>query len=279
MMSDANAAQIEYWNGQVGDRWAKFQARLDGAMADIASAVYAFAAAKSGERVLDIGCGCGTTTLELAKAVGPSGSVTAIDISHPMLEVARRRAEDAGTKIDFREADASEVKFEPEFDLLFSRFGVMFFADPVAGFANLRKALKPGGRLRFVCWRAGAENLWATAPFAAAQDLLPPPQVSDPHAPGPFAFADGARLKNILSQAGFTNPRLEKLETHMRMGADVDAAADQAFKIGPLARALAEADEAVRDQVRARVRDAMGQFKTPDGVNLPAACWLVSAEA
>ena len=278
-MSQANAAQIEYWNGQVGDRWATFQARLDASMVDIAAAGYAFAAAKPGEHVLDVGCGCGTTTLALAKAVGPSGAVTGVDISHPMLEVARRRAQEAGATIDFREADASEAALTPEFDLLFSRFGVMFFADPVAAFANLRKALKSGGRLRFVCWRGAAENLWATAPFAAAMDLLPPQEPGDPHAPGPFAFADGERLKAILTQAGFSNPRLEKLETHMHMGADVDEAVDQAFKIGPLARALAQADDAVKDQVRARIRDALAKFQTPRGVAAPAACWLVAAES
>lgn len=273
-----NEQQIEYWNGQVGERWASFQARLDAAMTDIASAAYAFAAARPGERVLDVGCGCGTTALELAKAVGSSGSVVGIDISRPMLETARARAAEAGAKIDFREADASDYVFKPEFDLMFSRFGVMFFADPVSAFANLRKALKPGGRLRFVCWRAAPENIWATAPFVAAMDLLPPQEAGDPHAPGPFAFADGERLKGILTEAGFSNVRLEKLETHMNMGADVDEAVDQAFKIGPLARALSEVDDAVKDRVRLRIADALAKFKTPSGVRAPAACWLVGAE-
>ena len=248
-------------------------------MADIAAAAYAFAAARPGEHVLDVGCGCGTTTLDHAKAVGPSGAVAGIDISHPMLEVARRRAAEAGVAIDFREADASDAAFKPEFDLVFSRFGVMFFADPVAAFANIRKALKPGGRLRFVCWRAPAENLWATAPFLAAKDLLPPQEATDPHAPGPFAFADGERLKDILGKAGFSDSRLGKLETHMHMGADVDEAVDQAFKLGPLARALAEADDTLKDEVRARIREALAKFQTPRGIALPAACWLVAAGA
>jgi len=273
-----NEQQIEYWNGQVGDRWASFQARLDAAMTDIASASYGFAAAKPGERVLDVGCGCGTTSLEIARAVGSSDSVVGIDISRPMLETARARAAQAGTKADFREADASDYAFKPEFDLMFSRFGVMFFADPVSAFANLRKALKPGGRLRFVCWRAAPENIWATAPFVAAMDLLPPQEAGDPHAPGPFAFADGERLKGILTEAGFSNVRLEKLETHMNMGADVDEAVDQAFKIGPLARALSEVDDAVKDRVRLRIAEALAKFKTPSGVRAPATCWLVGAE-
>jgi ubiquinone/menaquinone biosynthesis C-methylase UbiE len=274
-----NEQQIEYWNGQVGERWVAFQTRLDAALAEIASAAYAFADVKAGERVLDIGCGCGTTTLEFAKAVAPDGAVTAIDISHPMLEVARARAAEAGAKIAFVEADAGAHGFKPDFDLMFSRFGVMFFADPVAAFANIRTALRPGGRLRFVCWRAAKENLWAVVPFAAAKDLLPPQEEVAPHAPGPFAFADGERLKKILAEAGFSNPRLEKLEAHMNMGGDLDAAVDQAFKIGPLARALADADDALKDEARARVREVLAKFQTPRGIALPAACWLVGAEA
>ena len=273
-----NEQQIEYWNGQVGERWASFQARLDAAMTDIAYSAYAFAAAKPGERVLDVGCGCGTTALELAKAVGTSGSVVGIDISHPMLEVARARAAQAGTKADFREADASDYVFKPEFDLMFSRFGVMFFADPASAFANLRKSLRPKGRMRFVCWRAAQENIWATAPFVAAMDLLPPQAPADPTAPGPFAFADGERLTKILAQADFSNPRVEKLETHMNMGADVEEAIDQAFTIGPLARALSEVDDAVKGKVRMRIGDALAKFKTPTGIRPPAACWLVAAE-
>lgn len=277
-MSNANADQIEFWNSEVGERWAEMQARMDVVLSDIAAAVLALAAARPGERALDVGCGCGATTLALARAVGPSGAATGIDISRPMLEVARRRAREAGADIDFIEADASEYGFKPDFDLVFSRFGVMFFADPAAAFANLRRALKPGGRLRFVCWRAPAENLWATAPFAAVKDLLPPQEEVDPNAPGPFAFADEARLKTILGDAGFSGVRIDKLDTVMLLGADVPAALEQSLKIGPCARAIADADEALKDQVRARIADLLATFKTTRGIAPPAACWLVSAE-
>ena len=271
----ANDAQIEYWNGAVGERWAAFQPVLDKALGAISNSVLAFAGAKVGERVLDIGCGTGTTTYALAKAVGPSGTVTGVDISKPMLAVARAR----GTGVNFREADASNHLFHSTHDLLFSRFGVMFFADPTAAFANLRKALRSHGRLAFVCWRDVKENLWASAPIGAARPLLPPQEATDPDAPGPFAFAESERLSGILTKAGYRDIRIEKLDTTMNMGASVDEAVEQALRVGPLARAAADVDDATREKVREAVRGVMGQFVTPDGIAPPAACWLVGAIA
>ena len=268
-----NAQQIEYWNGAVGQRWARLQETIDGNLAAITQALIPFAAAKPGERVLDIGCGCGTATIMLSKAVGPGGDVTGVDISAPMLAVARAR----GANANFLEADASVHLFKPTHELIFSRFGVMFFADPPAAFANIRKAQAPHGRLAFVCWRAVQDNLWASAPFAAARDLLPPQEAADPLAPRPFAFADDARLKGILSQAGFRDIRIEKLDSTMNMGATADEAAAQALNIGPLARAASELDEPAREKIRARVRDTLAKFAGPQGIAPPAACWLVGA--
>ena len=267
----ANAEMIEYWNGPVGERWAAFQPVMDKALAAISDAALAFAAARPGERVLDIGCGTGTTTYALAKAVGPSGSVTGVDISRPMLAAARAR----GTGVNFREGDASVQLFHPTHDLVFSRFGVMFFDDPAAAFANIRKALAPHGRLAFVCWRDVKQNLWASAPMAAAKALLPPQEPADPLAPGPFAFADGDRLKGILNRAGYRDIRLEPLDSVVNMGATVDDAADQSFRVGPLARAVADLDDGTKDRIRAVVKDALAKFQMPAGVTPPAACWLV----
>jgi SAM-dependent methyltransferase len=270
-----NAEQIEYWNGAVGERWAVFQPVLDKALSSISDAALAFAAVKIGERVLDIGCGTGTTTYALAKAVGPSGNVTGADISKPMLAVARAR----GAGVNFREADVSNHLFHSTHDLVFSRFGVMFFADPTAAFANLRKALRSHGRLAFVCWRDVKENLWASAPIDAARPLLPPQEPVDPHAPGPYAFADSERLKSILTRAGYRDIRIEKLDSTMNMGATVDDAVEQALRIGPLARATADIDDATREKVREAVHGVMGRFATPEGIAPPAACWLVGAIA
>ena len=275
-----NEQQVEFWNGAVGERWVAMQDALDAAMADIAAKALSFARAKPGMRAIDIGCGCGTTTLALAEMVGPEGAVTGVDISKPMLAHARARAVGARSRAKFAEADASDYAFKPENDLVFSRFGVMFFADPPSAFANIRKALKPGGRLAFVCWRGAPENEWASVPFMAARDLLPEQAPPDPTAPGPFAFADPERVKNILQQAGYKNIRIEKLDSAMRMGANVDAAVEMSLRAGPLARALGEIDDdALKEKIRARVKDAIAKYQMDDGVSAPAACWLVEASA
>jgi ubiquinone/menaquinone biosynthesis C-methylase UbiE len=274
-MSD-NAQQIEYWNGAVGERWARLQQTIDTNMAAIMVALMAFAAAKRGEHVLDIGCGAGTTTLAYAQAVGANGAITGVDISRPMLDVARGRAKQ-NANVTFVEADASAHSFKPEFDLIASRFGIMFFADPLAAFANIRKGLKQHGRLAFVCWRSAEENLWASAPYAAARDLLSPPEPSDPLAPGPFAFADAGRLRNILDEAGFADIRIDALDSTMNMGADTDEAAAQAMRIGPLARAVAGLDDAAREKIRNAVMPVLARYKSREGITPPAACWLVGA--
>ena len=271
-----NQEQIEYWNGAVGERWVRLQETIDAGLADISDALLTFAAAKAGEHVVDIGCGCGTAALALEKS---AGAVTGLDISKPMLALARSRAKAANANIQFLEADASAHPFKPEFDLAFSRFGVMFFADLLAAFANIRKGLKQHGRLAFFCWRSPHENLWASAPFAAARDLLPPQAPMDPLAPGPFAFADAGRMRNILDEAGFSDIRIKPLDTTMNMGATAEDAAAQSLNIGPLARAAAEIDESTRAKIRAVVVHALAKFMTRDGVRPPAACWLVGASA
>ena len=274
----SNEQQIEYWNGRVGQRWAAQQERIDWNLAEVTEAVIPFARAKPGEHILDIGCGCGTATLMLARAVRPNGSVAGVDISAPMLAVARARAHSGQADIPFIEADASAYDFQPTFDLVFSRFGVMFFADPFAAFANIHKAVAPKGRLAFVCWRSMPDNMWAAAPFAAAKHLLPPQEAPDPYAPGPFAFADGARLTDILSRAGFHDVALTKFDGAMNMGDTAAEAANEALNIGPLARAAAELDDAARAKILDVVATAMQKFAGPRGIAPAAACWLVSAK-
>lgn len=276
-MTTANADQIAFWNGAVGERWARSQDRTDLLLNNITDHLMPFAAAKPGESVLDIGCGCGSTTFRLAMAVAPGGSVAGIDISEPMLDVARARSQAMNADIPFLLEDVAFYDFQPVSDLVFSRFGVMFFDDPVAAFKNIRTALAPKGRLAFVCWREFKDNAWAFAPYIAARHLLPEQPSSDPHAPGPFAFADADRLKGILAKAGFNNIRIEKLDTTASMGANAEQAADEALNIGPLSRAARELPEDVRAKIRDAVKEALVKYQTPAGITPGVACWLVGA--
>lgn len=272
---DPNAAQVAYWNGPAGERWAATWQLIERAEAAITEAVLGAAAPAAGERVLDVGCGAGSTSLALRERVGDGGAVTGIDVSAPMLAVARARA--AGTGVTFIEADASSYAFRPEHDLLFSRFGVMFFAEPVSAFENLRRAAAAGGRLAFVCWRAPEENPWVTAPIGAVRDLVPRFEMPPPHEPGPFGLADRDRVHDLLGRAGWREIAIERRDHALVLGDTVEDAARAALLIGPLARIAAELGEDGRARVRGRLTGTLAAFAGPGGVALPASSWLVSA--
>ncbi len=273
-----HADQIAYWNGEGGEHWVKQQAQTDAVLAPVADAILAHAAPQASDRVLDIGCGCGSTTLLLAPKVA---HVTGLDISAPMLAVARARG--AGIpNIDWVQADASAYTPDVPFDLLFSRFGVMFFGDPVAAFTTLRRALRPGGKLAFVCWRPITENPWMQAPLHAAYGAgaprLPKPGADDP---GPFAFADPDKVTRILTGAGFSTPVFTKFDTLLDVaaGRGVDAALEQATQIGAASRALRESPEAVRPPAIAAIRALLEQHRDGDHVRLGGGMWLVTSSA
>lgn len=276
VQSSANADQITYWNAVAGETWAAQQERLDRQIEPLGLEAMAALAPKPGERILDIGCGCGQTSLELAER---GASVQGVDISEPMLAVAKRRAAEAGADIAFLAADAQTQAFpQAAFDAAFSRFGVMFFGDPPAAFANIAKALKPGGRLAFVCWRPIAENAWMSAPFAAAlphvpQDALPPPP--EPNAPGPFAFADPDRVRDILGQAGFTDIEIRPYDRKIG-GNDLETTVGLSLKVGPLGALLRDRPE-LTDTVVDAIREGLRPHCSDDGVFLPSATWIVTA--
>ncbi len=279
-----NEAMRDYWNGDVGRTWVDMQARMDVSLGPVAAALLEAAAAAPGERVLDIGCGAGDTSLALATAVLPDGHVLGVDVSAPLLDRARERAE--GTTAAFVEADAASFVTTLRFDLIVSRFGVMFFDDPGAAFAHIHGLAEPGGRLVFACWRTPAENRWATLPIRALDGLLPAPAPGDPHAPGPFAFADAARVTGILTAAGWRDVTATPFDFAMRMGDGPDAAAmatDFALRIGPAARAIADgaAADAAFDltEVAATLTRAFAAEQRGDAVQLSAAVWLVTARA
>jgi SAM-dependent methyltransferase len=273
-----NAGQVAYWNGPHGKMWAKEQEKRDRDHAPMTEAGIALAEPKPGEHVLDIGCGSGTTTLKLAARVAPSGEAIGIDISGPMLAVARRRAAETGARARFIEADATDYNFEREsFDLAFSQFGVMFFADPASTFRNIHSAMKKGGRLVFVCWRGPFENPWSAVPEAAARPFLPPPALASPDAPGRYSFANPDRVKSILLQAGFHAIAIEKFDTRIHLGNTPEEAASSSIDNGPLLRTLADVDEATRAKIRAAVTVRLAQELEPGGIYLTAGAWLVHA--
>ena len=272
-----NADQITYWNATAGGIWTAQQERLDRQLEPLGRRARQALAPQPGERVLDIGCGAGQTTLELAAAVAPAGAVLGVDISQPLLELARRRGADVAG-VSFQEADAQTFDFEPaSFDAAFSRFGVMFFADPVAAFHNIARALKPGGRLAFVCWRTPQENVFMSLPLAAAASRLPPPATPapPPATQGPFAFADPDHVRDILGRAGFTGVELTPHDQKIGSG-DLETTLEIALQIGPLGAMLREFPDR-REAVVGAVREALAPHETADGVLLDSACWIVTA--
>ena len=278
LQSDAaNADQVAYWNGRAGERWASQQAVQDAIFIPVTELLIEHARPQPGERVIDVGCGCGDTSIAFGKRVGASGHVLGVDISQPLIEAARARQLANAT---FALGDAAVQPFDAlSVDLVFSRFGVMFFADPVAAFRNLRSALRPNGRLVFLCWRTPQENPWGLVPFRAAQPFLPPIQRPGPEDPGQYSFGDCNRVARILGEAGFGAPSFEPVDRPVWMGASVADVVEGSDRFGPLARAFAEAGPAAREQAKAAIATALAPHAGADGVELPGACWLVRAAA
>jgi ubiquinone/menaquinone biosynthesis C-methylase UbiE len=278
---DRNADQIAFWNGVAGKHWTDRQSVQDVVLAPVTGKLIARADAQPGQRILDIGCGCGAIAIQLARKVGPSGHVLGIDISVPMLERARQLTS-RELPADYVLADATVYPFDPEsFDLLVSRFGVMFFADPVLSFRNLRKSLRPEGRLVFACWREPRENSWMMTPLMAVYKHVPKLPQLGPEDPGPFAFADEARVKRILTEAGFADVAMEAcpLSFDVAAGKGLDAAVQGALEIGPASRALEGHPPDVVAAAIQSIREALTPFAKGQSVLLPGAIWMVTARA
>jgi len=282
-MAEKNAYQVADWNGQSGERWVAHQARLDAMVAVFGQAAIEAAAPAPGERVLDVGCGAGASSVALAARVGRGGQVLGVDISEPLIGRARALAPQ-DMPVLFQVADASCAGLpEGAFDVLFSRFGVMFFDDPTAAFAHMRHALRPGGRVAFVCWRGAAENDWVRLPMGALKGIVPPSALPDPEAPGPFSFGDRGRVTRILTAAGFTDIAIVPFDASVPFGegGTRDAAIDDAVKmmleVGPLSRALADRPEDIRAQASAAVRAAFADLPGERSVMLDGAAWIVMA--
>lgn len=276
-----NAPQAEFWNGPLTRAWARQHERIDARFAPILERLLARAAPQPGESVLDIGCGSGTSTIALAGRVGPGGRVLGVDIAAESVAVAQRRIAAAGlAQAEVALADAATHPFPPgRFDLLVSRFGVMFFLEPVAAFTHLRAALRPGARVVLAAFRTAAENRWTSGAAAAVRDLVPFPPPPGPEEPGQFAFADPARVERILHDAGFSAVALASEDLPMCLGSDATEAADFAMTLGQVSRVLQDAPDPLREAVRDRLRAFYRAAEGPDGVVMPAAIWLVTAAA
>lgn len=272
-----NEEQIEHWDGEGGEHWAaeaEAYDRLNGAFAE---RIVARLAPQPGERVLDVGCGNGALSLALGPVVE---SVVGLDISGPMLTTAASRAASAGlSNVTFEKGDA-QVHDLPDasFDAAVSRFGVMFFEDPAAAFANIRRMVRPGGRLVFACWQTLLVNQWLMVPAGAALAHVPMPDLGgDANAPGPFSLADPDRARSVLGDAGWVDVELEDTRAPMNFGATADEAVTFLRGTDMAATLMKDVDDETVARAWAAVREAVAAHETPDGVLLEGAAWLVTA--
>ncbi|QYX56189.1 class I SAM-dependent methyltransferase [Roseovarius sp. SCSIO 43702] len=268
-MTIVNSEQAEYWQSEAGRKWITYQAAFDTLLSGALEACVEVARPEPGETVLDVGCGTGASTLALASKVGPQGHVTGLDISSLLLDHARSRSD--APNVEFVQADAQVHTPRRSFDLLFSRFGVMFFEDPVAAFANLRDAIKPGGRLAMICWQGMPDNPWFQIPFAAAVERLGRPSPLPENAPGPTAFKDVERVTGILTEAGWADARGARTEVDLIPPQELSDAADFAATIGPASRTLSEKNgtEADRAAIVEAIMRAFEDYRTPAGLRVP----------
>jgi len=269
--------QAALWNGSAGQAWVDAQALLDALFEPIERRLVDDARRRSARRVLDIGCGSGATTLAIARALAAGGRCTGVDISQPLIAAARARP-DAGADVDFVCADAQRHAFDAgAHDLLVSRFGLMFFDDPVAAFANLRHAATHDAALCGYAWRSAAENPFMTTAERAARPWLPRMSVADPQAPGQFAFAERDRVARILAGAGWADVAIDALDVPMRL--PTTSLEHYFTRLGPLGRTLADVDATMRARIVSAVREAFEPFVHGDEVRFDAACWRIVARS
>lgn len=282
-MTERSTSKVGEWNGQSGERWVMYQARLDTIMDVFGQAAIEAASPMAGEHVLDVGCGAGASSIDLANRVGAGGHVLGVDISEALIRRAQAQTP-PDMPVFFQLADAGSAEFPTAaFDILFSRFGVMFFHDPTSAFVNMRRALRPGGRVAFVCWRGVAESDWVRLPMAAIKGIIPPPPPPGPDAPGPFSFGNRERVTRILMAGGFTDIEIAPFDASVPFGvgatrsAAIDNAVEMTFEAGPLTRLLADQPENIRASAKAAVHAAFADLPGKQSVMMNGATWIVTA--
>jgi len=272
----------EAWQDESGKRWARNQAKTDAQLGPLGEVALSALQLKSGEAVLDVGCGGGQTLLSIREQVGEAGRVIGLDISSPLLECARPLVA-SYANVELLLGDASKVRPERPVDALFSRFGVMFFEDSLLAFQNLREMLRQGGRFSFLCWQGMEKNAWATVPLDAVRSTLtdaPALEMLEPGGPGPFRFADAEALAGLLSRAGFEKVEVAAHRPELLLGGarTLEEAVDFALEIGPAARLLAGADSETKSRARQALTQAFAPYLKADGVQFSAATYVATGQ-
>ena len=278
-MTEKKSFGKEYWIEEGGRTWVEKIDRLETGMVQLHRVLMERCMASPGEAVLDVGCGGALTSIELAQRVGAQGSVLGLDVSPKIISVAADRSREL-SNLQLLVGDAGKAELGSDrFDLVFSRFGVMFFDEPAAAFANLRVTMKPAGRLVFMCWRGLENNPWMGAPVAEVFKVLPqqpPAEPPDPDAPGPFSLASGERIYSLLGSAGYSDIGVEAIDAGMLMGS-VEDAVDTIVSIGPAAKAIADANAIDRAAAIDGLKELFGNYTTEQGVVMPCGSWIVTA--
>jgi SAM-dependent methyltransferase len=281
----ANAEAIQAWDGPLFDRFVRFRHIVTSGLGAHGEAALALAPPPAGGRVLDIGCGFGDTTQDIARRIGPEGQAFGVDAAARFIEAARQEAAEAGVaNARFAVADIEVTKFEERFDYAFSRMGTMFFANPVWALRNVREALVPGGRLVMVVWRRRIDNDWLYRAQTIVEGIVERPEEYDEPTcgPGPFSMADADTTSDVLLHAGFGDVALTRCDLPILIGNDIDEAIELVMSLGPAGEILRLAGERaahLHGEVNAALREGLAEFAGPDGLRAPASTWIVTATA
>ncbi|HEX7246229.1 MAG TPA: class I SAM-dependent methyltransferase [Solirubrobacterales bacterium] len=281
----SNREAAEAWSGPLFERFVQYRELvIDGLGAHGETAMAAYPP-RPGDRVLDVGCGFGDTTRQLAEMVGREGSALGVDVAPPFIDAAVAEAKAAGIEnVDFRVGDVQATKFEETFDYAFSRMGIMFFASPVAALRNVCEALSPGGRFCAVVWRRKEDNEWVRRAELVVDEYLDHPEESDEPTcgPGPFSMANADTVSEQLTIAGFERISLRRCDLPLKIGRDLDHAVEFNMALGPAGEVLRlweDRIDEIRPKIAADLRETLAEFDGPEGVYAPASTWIVSAVA
>jgi len=278
--SDTKPTMSEFWNGEGGENWLRFQKTIRSSLHHFGETVMEESQIAEGENILDIGCGSGETTMSLVRRVGSLGSVHGVDISSLIL----KKTENFTLQHDnlnFDCADAQTYPFEKKnYHLVFSRFGVMFFENPLKAFLNIQLSLKSGGRLAFICWQRVQDNPWVDLPLQLAIKHAGPPEPMDAESPGPFSFSEATKVKRILTDAGFSDICIIPYHTKLTVGNTLDESVLFLTHLGPASSIINDPclKSTIRSTIISDLHHELRPFKTSNGVELGASCWIVTAK-